>query len=177
MQRRYRNMAVVAGALVLAGAGVAMAGGAGWGGGWGGHGMMGGPHGGGMRIFELFDTDKDGKVTAAEMIAVRDARFDRFDTNKDGMLSLDEYQALWLDAMHRDMVRQFQRHDEDGNAEVTKEEFNDRFTVMIERLDDNGDGAVTRDEVRPPRRPGPPGPGGPGGPGRHGPDDDGPDDQ
>jgi len=148
----------------------------------GGPGMMGGSHGGPMRIFESFDTNKDGKVTEAEIIAVRDARFDQFDANKDGKLSLDEYQALWMDAMRKAMVRQFQRHDGDGDAAVTKDEFNDRFTMIIERFDADNDGAVSRDEIRPPRGlrwhmrgPGAddhPGPG--NGPGPDDPDDDTP---
>jgi Ca2+-binding EF-hand superfamily protein len=149
MQRQYKVMALTAAAAAVVVAGAALAD-DGWHGRMmGGRGMMGGP----MQMFETFDTNKDGKVTEAEIVAVRDGRFDQFDADKDGRLTLEEYQALWLDAMRRNMVRQFQRHDDDGDAAVTKEEFNERFTMMIERFDDNNDGAIERDEIRPQRGP------------------------
>ena len=113
----------------------------------GGH--RGGPHGGFVEgLFEKFDTNHDGKLTQVEIDQVRADRFAAFDKNGDGKLSLDEYQALWLDAMHRAMVRSFQGLDTDGDAAVTKEEFTARFSHVVERLDANGDGQVTEDELR-----------------------------
>jgi Ca2+-binding EF-hand superfamily protein len=102
----------------------------------------------GMRMFEQFDQDGDGRVTAEEIAGVRDERLAAFDSDGDGALSLEEYEALWLDAMRTQMVRGFQRHDVDGDGRVTAEEFRDRFEGMVSRLDDDGDGAVTREELR-----------------------------
>jgi Ca2+-binding EF-hand superfamily protein len=179
MMRVSRRLMIGAGVLVLA-AGTAglVAHADGWRhGGPGGHGEWGGaPEGGPMALFVTFDTDKDGKVTLEEIKGVREARFKQFDANGDGKLGLDEYQALWLDAMRPMMVRQFQRSDPDGDAMITVAEFDGRFERMFTVMDRNGDGAVTRDEIRPPHAfHGPsghrdrdddgPGPGKPGGPG------------
>ena len=145
MRRRLGLLTVAGAALALAGgvAGPAMA--QGWG--PGGHPGMGMPGGGPMGMFEAFDTNKDGKLTQDEINAVRDQRLAQFDANKDGQLSLEEYKALWLDAMQRPMVRGFQSNDTDGNGQITKDEFRERFAHVIVRLDTNRDGAVTREEV------------------------------
>ena len=74
--------------------------------------------------------------------SVRQGQVAQFDANKDGALSLEEYQALWLDRMRERMVDAFQEHDDDGNGQVTPEEFNERFSALVERLDRNGDGQV-----------------------------------
>lgn len=109
-----------------------------------------GHHGGfgGARLFETFDANGDGKLTQAEVDEVRQSRLQEFDANGDGSLSLEEYQALWVDAMRERMVDQFQAHDDDGNGVVTAAEFGERYSRMISRFDDNGDGEVTMDEIR-----------------------------
>lgn len=113
-----------------------------------GHGGPGfsGPRGAGL--IEQFDADKDGKLTQAELDQSRAAQHAKFDANKDGKLTLKEYEALWLDAMRTRMVRNFQRHDTDGDAVVTVEEFGARFANMIERLDRNNDGALSKEDRR-----------------------------
>jgi Ca2+-binding EF-hand superfamily protein len=126
----------------------------------GGHRGPGGPN-----LIQQFDTNDDGKLTQAEIDAARQARVTEFDADKNGALSLEEYQALWLDAMQRAMVRAFQAHDADGDGSVTIVEFQARFADIVEDLDRNGDGELTRDELR---RPGRGGPHGWGPPGRHG---------
>ena len=50
--------------------------------------------------------------------------------------------------MRRAMVRQFQANDADGNGSITVEEFTVRFEDVVENLDRNGDGELTRDELR-----------------------------
>ena len=110
-----------------------------------------GRHGGGMRgerWLEGFDANNDGKLTQAEVDQTRRDRFVQFDTDQDGKLSLQEYQALWLDAMRRHMVDRFQALDNDGDAAVTTEEFAAPFGKLVNRMDRNDDGEVTRDELR-----------------------------
>jgi hypothetical protein len=117
-------------------------------------GMPHGPHGhhgwrgDTQRLLEDFDSNNDGKFTQAEVDQSRRERFAQFDTDKDGKLTLQEYQALWLDAMRRSMVDRFQGLDDDGDATVTVEEFVAPFSKMVNRLDRNNDGAITRDEFR-----------------------------
>lgn len=103
---------------------------------------------GGMRLLDNFDSNDDGKVTQDEIDNARNERFARFDTDQNGSLDLQEYQALWLDAMRERMVDRFQALDNDGDALVTNEEFLARFSKLISRLDRNDDGEITRDEMR-----------------------------
>ncbi len=116
----------------------------------GGHGKKGGRHG--QRRFEhlleSYDSNEDGKLTQAEIDAVRAERLAKFDADGDGSLTLQEYEALWLDAMRERMVDRFQSHDDDGDGRVTAEEFGERHSKMVARRDRDGDGAITRDDFR-----------------------------
>lgn len=127
---------LLGGALALGGAAYA--------GGWGG------PHGGPMRggLLEIYDTNDDGKLTQAEIDEARKANLAKFDADGNGELTLVEYQALWADAMRQAMVRQFQANDADGSGTITVEEFTVRFAEVVADLDRNGDGTLTRDELR-----------------------------
>jgi EF hand len=151
---RTRTKAILAiGALALGTTGMV---GASLADGRGGHGYHGhGHHGGwggpgterGARLFEQFDADGDGVVTQVEIDEVRSSRLAEFDANNDASLTLEEYQALWLDAMRERMVDQFQAHDDDGDGLVTVEEFGERYSSMARRLDRNDDGQVTQDDL------------------------------
>lgn len=133
-----------------------------------------------VMLMERFDADKDGKLTQDELDTSRKELVAKFDTDKDGKLTLEEFQSLWLDFMHKRMVRGFQRIDEDGDAVITIEEFIKPYGNVLERMDRNGDGVLDKEDRRarrgpPPgqdddNRPGPHGPGGPGGPGPQGPE-------
>ena len=68
--------------------------------------------------------------------------------DSDGSLSLEEYQALWLDAMRERMVDRFQAHDDDGDGIVTVEEFVESLQLDRPAVDRNDDGQVTRDDLR-----------------------------
>ena len=56
-----------------------------------------GPHGdmGGKAHFDAMDTDKDGKISAAEYMAKCQKRFKAMDTNNDEFLTRDEWQKRW----------------------------------------------------------------------------------
>jgi Ca2+-binding EF-hand superfamily protein len=134
--------ALALGAAAFAGASLAN-------GGWGdrhhGGSGLGGP---GENLFEAFDANQDGKLTQAEVDQARAAKLAEFDADGNGSLSLEEYQALWLDAMRERMVDQFQAHDDDGDGEVTVVEFTERYSRIVDRLDDDDDGEVTMEELR-----------------------------
>ena len=108
------------------------------------------PRGGNAGLLEAFDTNKDGAVTQDEINAARGANLAKFDKNADGKLSVEEYSALWLDAMRTDMVRQFQGHDADGDGQVTTDEFNARFKDVVARADVNKDGKVDATDTQRP---------------------------
>lgn len=88
------------------------------------------------------DTDGDGTVTLAEVEGARAARIAEFDQDGTPGLSLEEYQALWLDNLRERMVDDFQRYDNDGDGIVTAEEFGTPAANLVARADRNGDGVV-----------------------------------
>ena len=133
--------ALALGAAAFAGASLAD-------GGWGRHHGHDRHGGGAMRLFEQFDANQDGRLTQAEVDQVRQSRLAEFDQNGDGSLSLEEYQALWMDVMRERMVDRFQAHDDDGDGMVTAEEFGEPFNRVVSRLDTDDDGEQTADEVR-----------------------------
>lgn len=106
---------------------------------------------GGMRMFQMLerhDGNADGKLTQAEIDQVRGERLAKFDTDKDGTLSLQEFEALWLDFTRQRMVRSFQRLDRDGNAAVTEAEYLKPTGHLVERMDRNDDGELSRDDMK-----------------------------
>lgn len=159
MQRKWIVTITAGLAAVLVAGGLAqanMGGMGGMGGGWGRHfGMMGG--GMGLRaLLERYDANHDGKITQDEITKNRADWLAEFDTNKDGTLSLDEFKNLWMKANQERMVREFQFFDTDGNAQVTLQEYEAPLAQIVADRDRNGDGALSRDDMR-----------GPGGPGHH----------
>ena len=119
-------------------------------------GMMGGL--GAEQLLREVDTDRDGRMTQAEIDAAVNARFTRFDADGNGRLSLDEFNALWADVTRPAAVRAFQFMDPNGDASVTKAEVEERTGRLVQRFDRNGDGALSMQDRG--------GRGGPHGPGR-----------
>lgn len=70
-------------------------------------------------IFERLDADGDGAVSLAELEAMRAARFAQTDADGDGRLDRDELLAR---AGHR-ADRMIERLDSDGDGAITAEEF------------------------------------------------------
>ncbi|NDR55890.1 EF-hand domain-containing protein [Aliiruegeria sabulilitoris] len=97
-------------------------------------------------MLDAYDTDADGSLSQDEILGARAEQLKTFDADQDGTLSIDEYEALWLDAMRERMVDRFQQHDDDGDGQVTVEEFNEDFQRFIERRDRNGDGVLNSDD-------------------------------
>ena len=167
-----RIPAKIAIAAVIAIAGTAVAGTA-----WAhreGHGYGGGYHGGGYHgkghgkrwghrghskghgmhhgrrhqmMMERYDANNDGKLTQDEINSNREAWLKEFDANNDGKLSLDEFKQLWLKARAERIVRAFQRFDRDGDAGVTIEEYQRPLADLVERMDRNNDGALSKDDM------------------------------
>lgn len=116
------------------------------------HGMMRGRMARGERLLELYDGDGDGRVTQEEVDTYRRDRLAEFDRDGDQVLTLQEYEALYLDAMREAMVDRFQEHDADGDGRVTVEEFSRGTRGTVSRWDRDGDEAVSREDFMPRRR-------------------------
>ena len=112
--------------------------------GWGrGHGR-GGHKERAERLFERFDTDKDGVITEAEIEEVRSQEFAAADTDGNGEVSLEEFKAQFMERSGDRMVRAFQFLDSDGDGTVTQEEIDIVANRMFNRLDRDGNGTVER---------------------------------
>lgn len=109
-------------------------------------GMRGGPGMMGRQLMERYDTNKDGKVTQAEIDQNRQQMLAEFDANKDGTLSLDEFKQLWIKQRNEMMVREFQFFDRDGNGQVTIEEYKGPMANIVADRDQNADGSLGKDD-------------------------------
>lgn len=65
-----------------------------------------------------------------EMAAQMSEKMREFDANSDGALTLDEFEALHMDAMRARMVDRFQHLDADGNGQISQDEMEDAGTRM-----------------------------------------------
>ena len=121
-----------------------------------GHGMgMGdGKHHGrhhGMRhrikhFAKRYDADKDGKISQQEVDTNRSDWHKKFDADDNGSLSLKEFESLWLQYKRQRMIRAFQRLDADGDAAMTLDEYKEPLAGIVERWDRNGDGVLSRED-------------------------------
>ncbi|WP_167766807.1 EF-hand domain-containing protein [Jannaschia formosa] len=119
----------------------------------GGHHRRGGGFGqfgpmDGMQLFEEIDADGDGAVTQAEIDAFLDTQLEGADGDGDGALTLEEFAPIFFERMRPRMVDAFQRLDEDGSGTITGEEIDDRFGRMVERMDRDGDDALSPQDGR-----------------------------
>lgn len=117
-------------------------------GGPGGFGFGGG-RGGEMfaNLIAKFDTDGNGAITQAEIDTFRTAQVTAADTSKDGSLSVDEFQTIYAEFVRPQMVDAFQDLDADGDGVVTKAEMDARFGTIVEKMDQNADGALSQDDA------------------------------
>jgi hypothetical protein len=96
------------------------------------------------------DANKDGKLSAEEVGRMPAGRFAKLDANKDGYLSKDELAAA---AKHSDARRgehgakRLERVDENHDGAIDRNELRNEVQRHFSRMDGNGDGSVSGDEL------------------------------
>ena len=101
-----------------------------------------------MEMFDAIDADGDGKLTQAEIDALRNDRHAAHDANGDGNLDLDKFAGLWHETTHPVTVRAFQMLDTDGDAMVTRAEYDRPLAGIVALLDRDGDGGLSLKDHR-----------------------------
>jgi Ca2+-binding EF-hand superfamily protein len=106
-----------------------------------------------LQRFDTMDTDKDGKVTVAEIEAFRVARFAAADVNGDGLLDKDELAAFRLEEMQAradaQAARMIERMDGSGDGKLAADEMPGMTggKPLFDRVDTDGDGAISKAEA------------------------------
>lgn len=118
----------------------------------GGGGMAGpggmGPGGCAPMMLLTLDADQDGKITEEEFRAGHTQRFEALDTNHDGKISFEEMKAWRQPRNEQRMQAMFRRGDTDGDAAISRAEFDGRADQRFDRLDADHDGVLTEDEIQ-----------------------------
>lgn len=124
-------------------------------------GRRGHGHGGGQRptpLFTALDTNKDGKLSRAELSAAADV-IKSLDKDQDGMLSLAECAPTGghghghggarptPEEEAQDNVETLMAFDKNGDQRLTAEELPERLSDLIQKADSNGDGQLTKQEL------------------------------
>ncbi len=116
------------------------------------YGMHGGGHHHGMMarqfnsLAERYDANQDGEITQEEIDQNR-AEWHREFAGDDAM-TLEEFQGLWLKARNRQMVREFQRFDVDGDGRITLEEYQEPMADYVERFDRTDSQSLGKDDFQ-----------------------------
>jgi hypothetical protein len=101
------------------------------------------------------DLNRDGVVTTAEMLEHRQGMFKKMDLNGDGFVT--EAEAAEMRAqiaakrqkMHEEKAKaRFTKADSNGDGMISADEFSREAGQKIELLDADGDGEVSRREMR-----------------------------
>ncbi|WP_336056712.1 EF-hand domain-containing protein [Nitratireductor sp. CH_MIT9313-5] len=101
------------------------------------------------RMFEQLDADKDGKISAAELSAPHIDRLKAADANGDGELSKEELtDFVQKRAAERRAERMAKRLDINGDGTVTIEEIEGHQAKRFALADRNDDGVLDQDELR-----------------------------
>ncbi|MFO0954684.1 MAG: YHYH protein [Isosphaeraceae bacterium] len=109
------------------------------------------------------DADRDGTLTRVEILAEADRTFAGYDGNGDGKLSRDEYETGGgVRSAMGGFIRQHSAElDADGDGAITREEVRANATRMFDRADRDQDGKLSPAELAAPAGPRPAGGEGP----------------
>ena len=96
-----------------------------------------------MEMFDAADADGDGRLTQDEIDKLRNDLHAAHDADGDGNLDLEEFEGLWHETTRPLTVRAFQTLDTDGDAIVTRAEYDRPLAGIVERLDRDRDGSLS----------------------------------
>ena len=98
--------------------------------------------------FAELDADGDGQVTMQELAAMGAARFDAADSDGNGVLSAEEIQARAQEQVAKRVAGMIQRFDQDGDGALSRDEMPGprRAGRMFERFDQDGSGGISEQE-------------------------------
>ncbi|MBS0243500.1 MAG: hypothetical protein JSS20_15080 [Proteobacteria bacterium] len=90
---------------------------------------------------------KDGAISRDDVMAAADRQFDRLDRNKDGVVDQADFDALHKDMLAYAVQRFIHSYGADKDGRITREQFMAKAGERFARLDVNGDGTISRDEM------------------------------
>jgi hypothetical protein len=102
----------------------------------------GGPGHRGHWLFQEMDTNKDGKISQAEIQAFEAARAAEIDANHDGVITADEVRAFREKERAKREAAELARMDTNGDGTVSVQEYEAAQTWRLARMDRNGDGTI-----------------------------------
>jgi Ca2+-binding EF-hand superfamily protein len=105
-----------------------------------------------LEKFDTIDTDKDGKLSLAELETHRKAEFAAADSDADGALSADELAARQLAQFNATLAdrtaRMIDNKDSDGNGSLSEAEVGEGPGERhFARIDADNDGAISKEEA------------------------------
>ena len=107
-------------------------------------------------IFARMDTNSDGRISRAEYVAARSQRFGQLDHDRDGVVTRSDFpRAAGNPQASARLDALLGEADGNGDGKVTRQELKKAPAPGFDRVDANRDGYVTRAElqaVRPPQR-------------------------
>jgi Ca2+-binding EF-hand superfamily protein len=100
-------------------------------------------------MLEPMDADNNGAITRGEMEMATGAQATEIDGNKDGVITAEEVVAYREKQRLQRLADEIKAMDQDGNGTVSVQEYQDAQLWRLARLDDNGDGTIDPQELRP----------------------------
>lgn len=97
--------------------------------------------------FDTVDFNGDGRISLAEYRSVQVARWPQIDRNGDSYLSLDDFPRIAA-GRAKTQLAQIAYLDTDGDGRISRSEFVGGQPLLFRRADRNGDGALTRSELK-----------------------------
>lgn len=94
------------------------------------------------------DTNGDGQVTRAELIAYRAQQFARFDRNGDGYIDRNDVPAIMASRFEPRLNQMLAQFDANHDGRASREEFVNGPTPGFDMADANHDGLVVPTEIR-----------------------------